>query len=179
MTAVVQTSDLSRMWWIVLLQGIATLIMGILLVTAPGVTVAVIVRFLGFYWLINGIFDIIDIFLRSSGRPWIWSLIAGVLGILAGIAVLDHPLLSTILLPAVLVIFIGVDGLVLGIVHIIQGIGVKEWGTVILGIVSTIFGLALLGEPILGASILPIALGISGIVGGILVTIFAFRVRNL
>jgi uncharacterized membrane protein HdeD (DUF308 family) len=40
---------------------------------------------------------------------WIWSLI-GILGIVAAILVLNHPLFAAVLLPATLVLYLGVPG---------------------------------------------------------------------
>ncbi len=53
--------------------------------------------------------------------PWIWSLLIGILGIVAGVLVLNHPLFAAILLPATLVIYLGVLGIVMGIFGIIGG----------------------------------------------------------
>ena len=42
--------------------------------------------------------------------PWIWSLLIGILGIVAAILVLNHPLFAAVLLPATLVLYLGVLG---------------------------------------------------------------------
>ncbi|MCB0157934.1 MAG: DUF308 domain-containing protein, partial [Caldilineaceae bacterium] len=55
-----------------------------------------------------------------------------------------------------------------------QGAG---WGAAILGVISIIFGIILLGQPLLSAAVLPWVLGIFGIVGGIFAVIAAFRLR--
>ncbi len=54
-------------WWIVLVEGIFALIFGIFLITAPGATSLFLVTVLGFYWLIRGIFSIIEIFIPKMG----------------------------------------------------------------------------------------------------------------
>jgi uncharacterized membrane protein HdeD (DUF308 family) len=77
-------------WWLVLLEGIAAIILGLLLLTAPQATLLVLVQLLGIYWLVKGIFQIISIFIDSS--RWGWKLFAGILGIVAGIIILGHPL---------------------------------------------------------------------------------------
>lgn len=93
-------------WWLVLINGIAALILGILLITNTGATIFILVQFLGIYWLISGIFSIIAIFVDSSS--WGWKLFSGILGIIAGILVLNHSLWSALLVPTVLVIIIGI-----------------------------------------------------------------------
>ena len=42
--------------------------------------------------------------------PWIWSLLIGILGMVAAILVLNHPLFAAVLLPATLVLYLGVLG---------------------------------------------------------------------
>ena len=41
---------------------------------------------------------------------WIWSLLIGILGIVAAIPVLNHPLFAAVLLPATLVLYLGLLG---------------------------------------------------------------------
>ena len=162
-------------WWLVLIQGISALLLGIFLITSPGATTFILVQFLGIYWLVSGIFQLIAMFIDSSA--WGWKLFAGILGILAGIAVLNHPLWSTIMIPSVLVIILGVQGIIVGIVGLVTAFKGGGWGSGVLGALSILFGLVLLFNPLLGAAALPWVLGIFGIVGGITSIIAAFRMK--
>src|SRR6516162_9022567 len=83
-------------WWIVLVEGIFALIFGIFLISAPGSTSVFLVTVLGFYWLIRGIFAIIEIFIPNTGTHWGWLLFLGILGILVGMEVLRNSLYATI-----------------------------------------------------------------------------------
>ena len=177
MTTEVRKS-LSDIWWLVLLQGIATLILGVLLVISPGMTTAVLVQFLGVYWLVSGIFSIVGIFVGDREIHWGWLLLSGVLGILAGIAVLKHPLLSTILLPTMLVYLIAIEGIVMGVVNLIDAFKGGGWGAGIWGVVSIIFGVILFGSPLLAAVALSVVMGVFGVVGGIALIVISFRMRN-
>jgi uncharacterized membrane protein HdeD (DUF308 family) len=162
-------------WWLVLLQGIAAIILGILLITNTALTAVLLVQFLGIYWMVSGIFAIISIFIDSE--MWGWKLFSGILGIIAGVIILQHPFWSTLLVPTVLVIVIGIQGLIIGIVNLIQAFQGAGWGIGVLGILSILFGLILLFNPILGAVTLPFVAGIFGIVGGIAAVVMAFRLR--
>jgi len=168
----------SDIWWLFLLQGIATLILGVLLVISPGMTTAVLVQFLGVYWLVSGIFSIVGIFVGDREIHWGWLLLSGVLGILAGIAVLKHPLLSTILLPTILVYLIAIEGIVMGVVNLIEAFKGGGWGTGIWGVVSIIFGVILFGSPLLSAVALSVVMGAFGVVGGIALIVISFRMRS-
>ena len=173
------TSEIeSKYWWLVLLQGIAVLILGILLITNPAVTVATLVIFLGIYWLIDGVFSLIRIFVGHSDIHWGWLLARGILGILAGLYVVQHPLWATLLVPAVLVIVMGIQGIIMGTIGLVQAFKGGGWGVGILGGINIIFGLILLFNALIAATVLPFVLGIFGIVGGIIAIIQSFRIRK-
>ena len=101
-------ANLNMPWWLVLLEGIAAIILGLLLLTSPGATVMILVQVLGLYWLIKGILQIVSIFVDSS--RWGWKLFVGILGIVAGIVILRHPMVSAVLIPSLTVIFVGLLG---------------------------------------------------------------------
>src|SRR3954453_3924890 len=144
----VGTRDTSFPWWVVLLEGIFAAIFGLLLLIEPEGTLIFLVQVLGFYLLIGGILRIVSIFLDSS--LWGLKLVVGILGILAGIVVLNHPLLSAIEVPTYIVYIVGFlamfEGIV-GLIHAFQGGG---WGAGILGILVIIFGLILVLNPFIG-----------------------------
>jgi uncharacterized membrane protein HdeD (DUF308 family) len=162
-------------WWLVLLEGIALVILGILWLGTPAKTSIVLIQVLGIYWLIGGLFKIIAIFLDSS--LWGWKLLAGVLGILAGLVVLNHPFWSPLVVFGTLVIILGIQGIIYGVVGLYQAFKGAGWGTGILGGLSVIFGIYLLFN--IGAStlVVPWVLSIFAIVGGIMSIIVAFRLR--
>ena len=162
-------------WWVSLVQGIFSILIGLLLLTNPAATTAVIVQFIGIYWLITGIFSLVTIFVDKT--LWGLKLFAGILGILAGFAILQHPLWSTILLPTVLVIFLGVDGLIIGVISLVAAFKGGGWAAGILGGLSILFGLLLLGSPLIAAFALPYVYGVVSLIGGVAAIIAAFR-RN-
>lgn len=162
-------------WWLVLLEGIFAVIIGILLLTDTAITTAILIQVLGIYWFISGIFNIVGIFIDHSA--WGWKLIVGILGIIAGILVIQHPLWSTALVTATVVIILGIEGLIIGAINIVRAFRGAGWGVGILGALSIVFGIILLANTMLAAATLPLVLGIFGIVGGILAIIMAFRMR--
>src|SRR5829696_5228753 len=178
MTAFAQrTEERGFPWWLVLLEGIAAAIIGLFLLTAPGATLFVLIQVLGIFWLVGGLFRIISIFLDSS--LWGWKLIAGALGILAGIVVLQHPVWSSVLVPAIYIIILGIQGLILGGVNLVMAFRGEGWGIGILGALSIVFGLVLLFNVWIGIAVLPFVLGAVGIVGGGLAIAVAFAMRSM
>ena len=73
-----------------------------------------------------------------------WSLLIGILGIAAGLLVLNHPLFAAVLLPATLVIYLGVLGIVMGIFAIIGGFSGGGIGSFIFGVLNLLIGILLL-----------------------------------
>ncbi len=171
-----QTKQSGAPWWLVLIQGIAAIIVGIMLLTSPGSTILIIVQILGIYWLISGIFGIVSLFVDRTA--WGWKLFSGILGILAGIVIIQHPIWSAVLIPTTLVIILGLAGIVLGAVQLYMAFKGGGWGVGILGALSILFGLLLLFNPIVGAVALPFVLGGVGIVGGIIAVVTSFRMRK-
>ncbi len=166
----------SRMpWWLELIIGAATLGLGILMLTNMAATLLSVVLFLGWYWLISGIFAIGSLFVDRTG--WGWRLVIGILGILAGLSVISSPLSSAILVPTVAAIYLGIQGLVSGAIELFMAVRQRDWSLGFLGVVNVLFGLFLLANPLIGVVLLPWLLGFFGIVGGAATIMAAFRRR--
>src|SRR4029078_1567808 len=144
-TVVAARVDKSSIWWVFLLEGIAALIFGALLLTDPAATLGALAVFLGFYLLFVCVLERVRVFADSS-QHWLWSLIVGILGIVAGVVVLNHPLLTAVALPTTVVIYLGVVSLVMGIAGIMGGFSGGGIGSFLLGIFSLIIGVLLLGS---------------------------------
>jgi len=164
-------------WWAILIDGIFSLVIGFLLLTNPLATTLVIVQFIGVFWLVTGVMSIIRIFIDRS--MWGWKLVSGVVGILAGFAVMRHPLWSTFLLPTILVTFMGISGLIIGVIGLIGAFRGGGWAAGILAVVNLFFGLLLIGSPFIAALALPWVYGILAVAGGIFAIITAFRRRKV
>src|SRR5437867_11318062 len=83
-------------WWLVLLEGIAGLLIGILLVTQPQATLYTIVLFVGGYWFVGGIIQLV--MLLVDHRQWGCETVSGGRGVPAGRAVMRHPARSAVVL---------------------------------------------------------------------------------
>lgn len=166
----------STPWWLVMIAGIAALIVGLLLLISPGMTLLVLVQILGAYWLVTGVLALVNLCIDRT--LWGWKLVSGVLGVLAGLIVLRDPLWSTIFVPAVLVIFLAIEALIMGITQVTSAFGGGGSGLALLGILNIIFGIILLLNPLVGVSALPILLGIFAVIGGCLMFFRAFASRH-
>jgi uncharacterized membrane protein HdeD (DUF308 family) len=113
--------------------------------------------------------------LDSSG--WGWKLVGGIVGIIAGIIILQHPLWAPFAVGAALVLILGIQGIVLGVVGLIQAFQGAGWGAGILGAVSILFGLLFLFNVWGFTLALPWAIGILALVGGVIALVGAFKMR--
>ena len=171
-------SETAFPWWVVLVEGIFALIFGLLLITAPGSTSLFLVTVLGFYWLIRGIFSIIEIFIPNTGTHWGWLLFMGILGIIAGMVVLRNLGYATVLVGTFIIVFLAVDALIMGIMGLIRAFTGGGWGPGILGILTIIIAILLFTNVFGAVLALPIVIGAFLIVGGIVAIFYSFRIRR-
>jgi uncharacterized membrane protein HdeD (DUF308 family) len=172
-----------RPWWLLLLGGILAVIVGaILLFGGLGTKVqtwVLIIQVLGIWWLISGIFDIVYMFIDHTA--WGWKLFIGIVSIIAGIYILQYPLVSAVVLPKILVLVLGIWGLIYGVILLIMAFRGGGWGAGILGGLGIIFGLILIANwASIGSGLAMIwVVAIFAFIGGIWQIVQSFRQRSL
>lgn len=166
----------SMPWWIPLIEGIALVIVGVLLFTSPIDTILLLTRVLGLFWFLSGIFELVSIFVDRSA--WGWKLIGGIIGLFAGYYLINAPTAGAIILGFTLVIMLGIQALLLGVVHLIQALRGAGWGIGVVGIINIIFGVLLLSNSLIATATLPWVLGAVAIVGGISAIFMSLRLRS-
>jgi uncharacterized membrane protein HdeD (DUF308 family) len=182
MTTAVQTQTRQRPWWLTLISGIlATVIGATLLWGGLGTkvqTYMLLVTFLGIWWMVQGIFDIISIFIDHS--MWGWKLFIGIVSLMAGYYIVSYPIVSAIALPKIFVLVLGIWGLMYGIILLIMAFQGGGWGAGILGVLGIIFGIALMANYYvvgMGLAMLWTA-AVFAFFGGIVMIVQAFRQRS-
>jgi uncharacterized membrane protein HdeD (DUF308 family) len=170
----------STKWWMPLIMGILAIVIGLLLFTNPAMTSAWIAWFIGIYWLISGVLHLVTIFFDRT--LWGWKLFIGVLGILAGVLVLeamvDAPLLATLGLASIYVWILGLQGVIFGIVQIVMAFKGEGWGVGLLGALSVVLGGLLIANAVEAALVLPWVFGAFAVVGGIAAIVMAFQLKK-
>jgi uncharacterized membrane protein HdeD (DUF308 family) len=172
---------LKRHWWVPVLRGVAAIIFGIMAFVYPGLTVAVLVLLFGAWVLVDGIFRVIGaIGHRSSDPDWGWQIVIGILGIIIGFLTFRSPAVTAL----ALVIYIAAWALMIGVSEIVVAIKLRreikgEWFLILMGVVSILFAIMLLWNPLPGALALVWLIGSYAIVFGVLGIIFGFRLRSL
>ncbi len=172
-------------WWIVLLRGIALTVLGGLLIAKPGITVIVLVQFLGAYFLVDGVFSVFhSIKGRKYMQGWVWGIFMGALEILTGIIVFTNPLVSTIVTASVLVYCVAFMAMLFGVLGIVTGIQVRkeikgEWAMIAGGVLAIIFGVILIMNPMASMSVYLIVMGVMALMGGLIQIFASFQIRKI
>jgi uncharacterized membrane protein HdeD (DUF308 family)/predicted flap endonuclease-1-like 5' DNA nuclease len=164
-------------WWLVLIEGILLIIIGIFFFVSPYQTLVSAVWVLGLYWLIRGILDLVS--LLWDRRMWGWKIFAGILGIIAGWILLQQPLAGSLVLSSTLIFLLAFIGLFIGISSLIRGFKGAGWGTLLLGVVEIVLSIILLMNAGGAAAWMPWVLGGLAILGGILIIIASFTLRSV
>jgi uncharacterized membrane protein HdeD (DUF308 family) len=176
-SAVAVDKPLRMPWWLVLIQGILAVILAFFLFTSPAQTAAAIVWVIAVYWLITGILTLLRLFVDRS--HWGWKVFSGVLGILAGWVLLDAGVAQrTLIFGWTIVILLGIQGLVMGVIQLIEAFRGGGWGPGIIGGLSILFGILLLGNTFAATLVLPWVIGVFMLIGGIFAIIMAFRLKG-
>src|SRR5215210_1879006 len=163
-------------WGLVLVEGIVAALLGLVLLVAPGASLVFLVWLLGIYLLIAGIFRIIGIFLDASS--WGWQLAAGILCLIAGLAILSNPLWSTTVASTWLVILVGFLAMLQGAAGLIVALQGGGWGMGALSVLGILLGLFLVINPLIGVAALTLILAILMLIGGVGAVVQAFRMRR-
>ena len=163
-------------WGLVLVEGIVVALLGLILLVAPGASLFFLVLLVGIYLLIAGIFRIIGIIMDSSS--WGWKLAAGILCLIAGLAILSNPLWSTTLASTWLVILVGFLAMLQGAAGLVVALQGGGWGMGALSVLGILFGLFLVINPLIGVATLTFILAIFMLIGGVGAVVQAFRMRR-
>lgn len=169
-----------RGWWLFLIRGLLALAVGVVAIVDPGATLAAVILLLGAFFIVDGLFAAFKAFavMRSDASWWLL-LLAGIVGIIAGVAVFAWPGLTALTLGYL----VGFWAIVTGIFEVMVAISLRrairgEWLYVVFGIVSIGFGFAAVVMPGLGLAYLTLIIAIYGFVAGFALIAVAIRLRG-
>jgi len=158
--------------YVMLFGGIVSLVFGILLFTQTTAALSLVMLLLGLSWFIQGIFTLLSIFIDKSS--WGWKLFGGVIGIAAGLLVFSNPVASTVAVPAVVALLLGLFGILIGIAALIGAFQGEGWGAGIFGAISLVIGLLLIFNAAISGQMLIWLTTLLLVVQGIVGVVFSF-----
>ena len=174
---------LSKNWWMVALRGVISIVFGILLLLAPPLVITTMVLFFGAYALVDGVAAIVTAIQNRNQERWWYTLLEGIIGVIAGILVFAYPLFATITAVYFVLYIVAFWAILGGIFQIMQAIELRKEieGEIWLGLsglLSVLFGVFLIFAPGAGILALLTIIAAYAIAFGVMLIILAFRLRG-
>lgn len=170
-----QLQEIVRLWWLLLAGGVASLIIGVLLLVWPNETLATVAVIVGIYLLLAGAVQIGLAFAEPSDSRG-GALLRGAVAGIAGLIVIRHPGDTTLLIA----LAIGIVFVITGVMKLVAlGAAVSGRGWLALGaLIDLAIGIVLVAWPQFGVKSLAVLLGIVLILRGLLECASAFALRS-
>jgi uncharacterized membrane protein HdeD (DUF308 family) len=180
-----QTTSDKVMFWVTLLRGLMAITLGLVLWIQPQKVRPFLITSMGMFWLVSGVMSIRWGLSgkRARGMP----LLAGIVGVLAGLAALSRRFeLLVILFSDVLAITVlGIAILLTGLMHMLGGFRTREgaspewsWTSFLMGFFEFIMGGMLILEPMRQGTLIYLGVSIWAIIGGVILIGDALRLRS-
>jgi hypothetical protein len=170
----------SHGWVLLLLWGMAWIILGFFLLFQPGITAILLVQIMAVFWVVGGVIDLMHGLTHRDQPNRGWRIFSGILGIAAGVVIMVHPILGTLVTIAFGFYLLAFTAIVTGVINIVGGFKkTLSWGAALLGVVQVILGIFLLTHPLVGMLAYVPTLGILAIVGGFVMIVASFKVKHM
>jgi len=173
-------SLLRRNWWLMLLRGLVAIGFGVLVFAKPQISLLALVYLFGVFVLVDGILGVsVAVHARNELDSWGVLLLWGLLGIGVGVLAFVRPDITAL----ALLFYIALWAIATGILEIAAAVRLREvikneWLLILAGLVSVAFGVWLIARPEAGAQAVLWAIGAYAILLGVLLVLFAFKIRS-
>lgn len=171
-----EAEQVARSWWLFLLSGVTTIVFGVLILTIDW-SVDGLAAFVGTLFIIQGAAYLVTRPLDGGARAT--NVVAGLLGIAAGIVLLAWPDRGLY----TLAVFVGAWVVASGLLHIVGAFVNRHapfwWLVLVLGLIEVPIGIWALRRPGLTLAVIITLTGAWAVVSGIWQCLIAFEVRNL
>jgi uncharacterized membrane protein HdeD (DUF308 family) len=174
---------LGRLWWLPLVRGILLLLLGAYALFRPGMTMIALTQVVGVFIVIDGILSVIAAVIgQVPSRGWV--IVRGILEVLVGLFVFANPLIIAGITATVLIYMLGFSAILFGVMEIVAAIQDRkqiegEGWLILAGVLTVLFGIMLLVAPMAFGLFMVRVLGFFAIISGIVLIVFAFRLRGL
>jgi uncharacterized membrane protein HdeD (DUF308 family) len=171
---------LARNWWTLLIRGIAAVVFGVLAFAWPGATIVAIVILFGAYAFVDGVFAIVGaIRAAQSHERWWPFLLEGIVGIAIAAIVFFEPRAAAFGLYVTIAIWAFLTGIleIAAAIQLRKQIANELW-LILAGVLSLLFGVLMLWQPMAGAIAIVWVIGAYAIVFGIMMIGLSLRLRK-
>jgi len=169
--------QVSRWWWVPLAAGLLSIVLGLAILASPW-TIKALVVVTGLLFVIHGVALVVSPAYAGDSRGE--QVLAGILGIIAGIVLLAWPGPSLLLLAVFAGAWLAVSGGFNIVMSVARRHTLPYWGlTTAVGVIELVLGLWAMRRPEVTLSIVVVALGLWAVVTGVLYCVLAFEVRHV
>jgi len=170
--------DVNKSWWLLLILGLVSVIVGGVLIFWPGATITVVTMIVGFFMIVTGVVRFfVAVFDSHSQDRWLM-VFAGIVGIVLGIVVMKNPE-GTI---KVIALIVALFWLIAGLAYFFRGLTNADLpdrsARIVFGLMSAIFGIVILVWPAITIGVFAILVGIYAVFFGILEIVASFQIKN-
>ena len=168
---------------ITLLRGFFAVTLGIALIFQQDKTRLILANFMGIYWLVSGVVSLR--FSATGKRARELALLAGVVGVVAGLAMLGRSITLDYIAEEIVISILGIMIMLTGFLHIFGGFRVEQgesrkwsWTSFLLGLFEIILGVLLTIDQLDRGTIVYIAASVWALIGGFILISDALRLRR-
>ncbi len=173
------------LWWVVGLQGLAALVLGLSLLFRPEGTAAFFWVAVGLYLFFYGTSTLFNALFHRRLHRSRWQWLGGLLSAIGGLVAISNPMAGFYLTAAVLSYVVGIAAIISGLTHFARirqsdqrGVRRIVWSILIAGAFKIGFGILIMARP-LGASVFLLQfLGAWAVLGGLVLLFMAYRLRR-
>ncbi|MEJ5995271.1 DUF308 domain-containing protein [Pedobacter sp. Du54] len=171
----------SRYWRVLAVVGIFFICLGIWIIFTSEQSYIFLSRLLAIGMLASGLFEAVFSLLQNHKiKGWGWIFAGGCIDTFFGIYVLNFPLLSLLLMPLIIGVWMLIRGFMTVSSHLVLKIlGVSDWiWLVITSLILILPSLIILINPIVGLVNVVVVTGISFILSGVFRVYFSRQLKN-
>lgn len=173
-------SVLQKLWWALLIRGIASVIFGVIAIVLPGITLLTFATIFAVYALIDGFAMISGALANRTMRNWLWYLLGGIVSLLAGVFTLLNPGVTIFVFITILAVWAiagGVAEIAFALISREETFA-EDLVLILGGVLLVLFGLLLLLRPFAAVDALLTVVGFFAVFFGVMQIVLALRVRG-
>jgi uncharacterized membrane protein HdeD (DUF308 family) len=123
-TGVRRSKNESR-WWVFLLEGLVSIIVGVIAILQPGFTALVLLLLIAAWAIVTGVLEIVAAIRlrREISNEW-WLVLGGIASVIFGILLVFQPAAGSL----ALIWILGAYEILFGIFFIFLGLRLRKWG---------------------------------------------------
>lgn len=171
-------TELKKVWWLLLVLGIASIGIGVALIAWPGQTLAVVTILFGSLMLVSGVIRFIQALFMPGTTQRGLLVLSAILSVILGIVIVRNP--GEVIW--LIVLLAGILWIVGGMVDLFRGVADKDLPDrgvrVVFGALSAILGVAILVWPAPTVLVFAFFAGAYSVFFGVLEIVAAFALRK-